>query len=729
MATANSGLPLIPLSPIAQSYVICGNALSQASEKLNEAKQANPPVSVGVLRRLIENVRVERHRLDALGRKMQSLEGATALFWDPETLARQIAIIDIQLYNNVLLDKRWISQLDKKQTKLAHLVDFHKYLVHSLAHQLIYWAELMKGGPSAQAVNPPVTRSDSLFTHLVRVAHLLLHAYRDFSGFAAVMTALTLPEVRRLRKKLEHGCTNRTRDMFRDLVGIISPAKGHHAYRTCLSGKLQAFLRENNDGMMVCVPWIQPHLNAIHDIVTAYTAGDNEDIQANGEIVLSAPGAHKLDTEVSLLELCQQNATIESSDALLDKILNAEKPQQSKRMSSVKPIHVEGLRAAVIPIPNLNHLTPGDTLTHHWLVSRVYLRKDQLINESIEVEALKYGERIACDEENEVDLPMSATASRRTSFIPQQQQQQQQQPVEEEEEEEEEMMTLTQEEQQHIVPETERISQLVDKVDQQQQEEQEVELHSTPPDNKEEKDKDNAIVTNDEPTLEIPIHKPEQEQNSSDSDSNDEGGLDDEQQVDVRLADVVRENQEHEVTPPPVIDNKKNKQALHIATSIISSHHDSNVSKQTKKSRLSPSAPEFVPGKPDSAFEEKWTSYPDNDSETWNGYPVPTEEDEEEVWKGYPGPNSSTDSPRRTSSQSETSEEWKGYHATKMEATWQRESALKVQEHEWQGYTLETLDEDELDSSTMMDGEFEKSRQARGQQGDDLFQRGPRNCA
>ena len=52
-----------------------------------------------------------------------------------------------------------------------------------------------------------------------------------------------------------------------------------------------------------------------------------------------------------------------------------------------------------------------------------------------------------------------------------------------------------------------------------------------------------------------------------------------------------------------------------------------------------------------------------------------------------------------------------------MEAVWQRESAMKVQEYEWQGYTLETYNEDELDSSTMMDGEFEKSRKARGQQG------------
>jgi hypothetical protein len=318
-------------------------------------------------------------------------------------------------------------------------------------------------------------------------------------------------------------------------------------------------------------------------------------------------------------------------------------------------------------------------------VSRVYLRKDQLINESIEVEPLKYGERIACDEENNLELPMSASASRRTSFIPQNTEHQ---PVEEDEEMmaspvETELKPISQpiveQEERELPTTTEQEVMKVDVQDIEQDKPSEPTLEIPNQDEEEQEEEEEEEEAKEE--------QQQQEDSSSDSDD-DEGGLD---EVDVPLADVERDQD-------------------------VS---DSNVSKQTK-SRLSPSAPEFVPR------DDKWT--PDTDSETWNGYPVPEEEDEE-VWKGYPGPNSSTDSPRRTSSQSETSEEWKGYHATKMEATWQRESALKVQQHEWQGYTLETLDEDELDSSTMMDGEFEKSRQARGQQGDDLFQRVSKKCA
>jgi hypothetical protein len=288
-------------------------------------------------------------------------------------------------------------------------------------------------------------------------------------------------------------------------------------------------------------------------------------------------------------------------------------------------------------------------------VSRVYLRKDQLINESIEVEPLKYGERIACDEENDLELPMSASASRRTSFIPQNTEHQ---PVEDEE-----MMALP------VQTELKQISKPIVEEERElptttEQEVMKVDVQDI------EQDKPS------EPTLEIPSQDEQQEQEEeeeeeakeeqqqqedSSSDSDDEGGLD---EVDVPLADVERD------------------QDL----------SDSNASKQTK-SRLSPSAPEFVPR------DDK--GIPDDDSDTWYGYPMPEEEEDED--------------------------EWKGYQATKMEATWKCESDLKAQNADWRGYTLETSNDDELDSSTMMDGEFEKSRQARVQQGDDLFQRVSKN--
>ncbi|CAO3647516.1 unnamed protein product [Mucor fragilis] len=826
-ADKNSGLPVIPLSPIAQSYIICSNALNLATEKLTEAKKANPPVQVGVLRGLLETSKVEAHRLNSLTRKMQSVEAATALFWDSDALARQIAVIDCQLYGHAFLDKRSLSQLDQEQTKLVRLVDFHHYLSHSVAHQLVYWAELVGNSELAAEVVPPVhPTKDSLVTHFVRVAYLLLHAYRDFSGFAAIIRALAFPEVRRLNKKLWHNCNSRTKDMFRELASIVSPSKNYAAYQVALRSKLELYV-QGHGSMMIAVPWIQPHLLSIRSIVTAYTAGDNEDHMSLGDIVLSAPGARKLDMELSILELCQQNNC--SSDFSLQDILSTGglfqlKPNNkraSMAASATKAIHIDGLRAAVIPVANLNHLAPGEQLTHHWLVSRVFLRKDQLINESIEVEPLKAGETIACDsdefeETRFVQPPVSRAASRRTSFVPPEQQEQEQyveqelvdmsstamsssqaaaaaaaaddddgdhsdsendedndssdqggleatgqaidsinepattplaDPVQEANIEHEVTQhpetTVAQmtEETPAVVPEESEPAQVdqdehVDIIVEQEQAPQEmdslsvkledVETQPAEPTQVELQPMEPAAVDVEPKQVELKeMEKPAEEEKAQEE------------------QDVPVQQQEPEPLKP---DSNETKATL--APSSVSSSNSTSASKQ--KSRLSPTAPEFVPassncGQPKktesivtSTTEEKWCGYPiqeeddevatlttNTESEKWVGYPVPAdkqvvkhqpveEEEEEEVWKGYPGPNSSTDSPRRASSQSETSEEWKGYQATKMEATWQRESALKVQEHEWQGYALETLDEDELDSSTMMDGEFEKSRQARG---------------
>lgn len=826
----NGGLPVIPLSPIAQSFIICKNAISQATEKLTEAKKVRPHLGVDVLRGFLETVKLERHRLDTLTRKMQSVEAATSLFWDSDALARQIAVIDCQLFSNVLLDKRSLSQLDAEGTKLVHLVDFHHYLTHSFAHQLVYWAELIKpenASTVAAAVVPPVhATKDSLVTHLVRVAYLLLHAYRDFSGFAAIMKALTVPEVRRL-KKLWSNCSSRTKEMFRDLAQIIAPAKNYQAYHACLRTKLDVHHQTGSGGMMIAIPWVQPHILSIRSIVTAYTAGDDHDQQRTGDIVLSAPGAHKLNIDLSILELCQHNSTISANleDILTPTTTTTDK--KSKRASlaaSSKAIHIEGLRAAVIPVANLNHLAPGDQLTHHWLASRVYLRKDQLINESIEVEPLKPGESITCDKDEFEEAmiqqtkyiasrPVSNATSRRTSSVrPQPSRTSSPPPAapaqvnEEPEFFEQELVDIvrptiiSRESSVHdsdseddnddadggldVVVDNKYIEiPLVKPIQELNVEEHEVTLHPTTtltelePQNEskvetpakeqpaqeiigEEDEEEVVVIISEEepPVVEVAAVEEEQQKVGVEKfDDNKDPLLGHEvstkEEEEQKKVDIKEEQQQQ----PEKAERVNNHSAGNF--SVVSSSNSTSVSKQ--KPRLSPTAPEFVPGGANSnhnaitappvkksssivttttSADEKWLGYPikeedeevsnkDTDSEKWNGYPVPKkatmhpkinedeEEDDDEVWKGYPGPNSSTDSPRRASSQSETSEEWKGYHATKMEADWQRESALKVQEHEWQGYALETLNEDELDSSTMMDGEFEKSRQARGLEG------------
>ncbi|KAF7731660.1 hypothetical protein EC973_008830 [Apophysomyces ossiformis] len=787
MATAAGSLPLIPLSPIAKQVVALGNTLAQATENLTEAKQANPPVSLFTLRRLNEDVRIERNRIDKLTGQMHSVQSATAFHWDPDVLARQIAMVDCQLYANVVLQKRWLCQQDKKQTKLVHLLDFHRYLTHSFAHQLIYWAELTKGRPPIEKVIPLVHPKDNLVSHLVRVAYLLLHAYRDFSGLSAIMKALMLPEVRRLRRLWQ--LPSRIREMYRELTAIVSSANSYAGYHEALRNKVSLFARTATDPRhgsvesTIAIPWIQPHLAAIQSIITAYTAGDHDEINPttaeNLDVLLSAPGARKLAVAISILELCQRNSTTESIDLLEDELNLTD--SSIRRASMMKPLHIDGLRSSIVPIPDLNRLAPGDLLAHHWLVSRVYLRKDQLVEESIEVEPLMPNERLSADDDDEqeedklmaeetptlVDMPIrESVISRRASIS----------------------STRAIKE-----PAKENTSDVVIAEPEAAPTEQENSDDDGSDDNN---DSDNNNDGN-EPNVVAPTPvdetKPMESTPAASNDAADQP-LDSQPETVSDAAGVndagetKQDSQEHVIEQDlqgvwskvnqhkmknEAVEQSKSVAAQSNAAGSVSTQQNSTISEQVKKSRLSPTAPEFIPlnrslslsapvpsGLPSSIIvspassvndiqdlepvpdgeeeneDEIWRGYPnkssdDSDSEEWNGYPSPTsdetmadeEEDEEEIWKGYPMPADATDpNVRRGSSQSEGSEGWKGYHAGKMEAAWQMETELQVQQHDWQGYTLETSNEDELDSSTMLDGKFGRSRQARDQRAEDAIE-------
>ncbi|KAI9315906.1 hypothetical protein BX666DRAFT_1952669 [Dichotomocladium elegans] len=711
---AAGSLPLVPVSPLVKSSNICKNAYAQATERLSHAKQATDPrVEVSLLRRLIEDTRVEQHRLETVEQQMEAVEVATPFNWEPDVLARQVAAVDCQLFEKVIFKKKWLCNLDKKHTNLIHLVDFHRYLTNSFAHQLIYWSELNASSP----VVPPVHPKDNLITHLVRTAYLLVHVYRDFSGFAAIMKALMLPEVRRLRK-LWHTCPSRTRDLYRDLAQIISPSKNFQAYHDLLSRKLETFYSQRNK--TIAIPWIQPHLQDIKLIVKEYTAGD----EASGSAVLSAPGARKLSQVVSVLELCKQSSTSEvPPDELL--LEDNHHKHKSKRMS-VKPVQLDGIRTIIQPPTDLNQLVPGDLQLYHWLVSRVFLTKDQLIEESIQVEQLAPGEELACDKEEEDDEMEVESPSLSIPPTP---------------------VTTDFRSRAFDLPESPSLALGSKKASEETS-------HDNHNDNHDEDDEDN---------------------NGSDGDGDGDGGIaTDELRIVVKpevleptetsteeyktsdnKATTVEEDDLHNVWGDHKAGMTGKSQAAQSVTT-NSSHQDSSASNQTKRSRLSPSAPEFIPSsklslavRSDKATSQSMTTSSsvvvspatsmrdagsllsaqeesavaeqedtEDPEEEWHGYMyhhATKDDSESEKWVGYPSPplESSTPERRGSSTQSEDSEVWKGYHASKMEDDWQQEINRKVQDCEWQGYTLETLDEDELDSSTMMDGEFEKSRQAR----------------
>ncbi|ORZ16424.1 RasGEF domain-domain-containing protein, partial [Absidia repens] len=521
---------------------------------------------------------------------MQSVQAASAFHWTPDVLAKQIAVIDCQLFGMVKLEKSLLCQTDLSQTHLDRMLDFHHYLTNNFAHQLIFWASLSKSSSSAatDTVVPPVHPKDNMISHLVQVAHALLHTYRDLSGFAAIMKALMLPQVRRLRS-LWKNCPSRIKEMYGEMVPILSPDHHYQAYHNVLCQKLSYFfftatspssvtttaLGTSTIDRMVVIPWMQPHLISLRSIVTDYAA-IGESSSSNIDLVLSAPGLQKLAVVMALLEQCQ---TCPASSSLATDLVSGKRSRRQSMVPSVNIKSGSNISSSITTISDLHTLFPGDLLVHHWLVSRVYLRKDQLVDESIQVQPLFDGEQLVCDTHSLDDVAIADLVAKNVS---------------------------------------------------------------------------------------IP--------------SNPSGGLL-ERPSDVPSSPVISATFAGWKTATKSETNAKRTSDEQEKPTL----DNSNINKHGKKSKLSPTAPEFVPllAQPTTHHYENIPSSDDDDDD---------DEDDEE-WTGYPGPPQR----RRASLQSVLSDEWKGYEAAKMEATWELETALKVQQQDWQGYALETLNEEEPD--------------------------------
>ncbi|KAG2180060.1 hypothetical protein INT43_003847 [Umbelopsis isabellina] len=762
MRESDNSLPLIPLSVLTKNCLKTEQELERAKNALDASKASPKPTSTEVLRHLYENERIERTRLESLKKQIQSVQSVTAFKWDPDTLAKQIAIINVQLYGKVKLDNN-LAFSEPRESNLLYLTDFHRYLTASFIHQLIVWSELSRS-PEGRDIDPPIQHRDSLVSHFIRTAYLLLHAYRDFSGCFAVMKALSSPEVRRIRK-IWTQCPSRSKELYKELVAITSPENDYRYYREVLIQKLNMFSADSRskEGFMICVPWINTFSTQMRHIEREYTASGHG---INGgdqkQRLLSAPGAQKL-TEVMLtLRKCQSNTSAEWDESATN--------------SKIKPITVQGLRNSVDPPMDLLKLGNGDLGVYHWLVSRVFLTKQQLIDESMEVEPLMAGEELMCDDEaqsddgeqdlnslpavipdnlvsqaNDISLPTELppstplTQSAEDDDVGDRFQMTSQQPIEHE------TSTETQEYSNESVEE--------------EMEDQISAIGETNMNDRTQKHADNSMSEIQDPGSVNILTPPS---------SSDPLGIIFSNQNDTT---VLAENRNLIDTTEGKSDTVKQNWVVDADASndnpISSSAQTLAQKREARKSRLSPSAPAFVPkiwgmqslpesvqpkstASPSSSttFEEdvsavskdyspkqnlpsgeedlteddeEWKGYQpghsgnnganqqayNSGSDEWKDYKSQQTSDDE-VWTGYPGPSTpTTEISRRHSSRSSTSEDWKGYQAHKTEDTWKNESRQQASQHDWQGYTLETLDEDELDSSTMMNGEFGSKQRER----------------
>ncbi|RCI00838.1 hypothetical protein CU098_010270 [Rhizopus stolonifer] len=654
-------LPLVPLSPLIQTSCEYAKSLAHTTQLLSEEPSGTSSI-------LEKDLAQQREKLDQLTKNMQSIQSLFLTGLDSYQVAKEIAYINCNLFRMVILDEKKLSNFDK-QSNIIPLLDFHRYLSHAFAHMLIY------GDDSS----PKKSSSNSMVAQLIQIAYILLHIYRDFSGCAAIMTCLHMPEVQRLQF-VWHQCPTKYLNVYKEIVAILSPYNQYEAYHHQLWLHTSRFLNTTpNKSQMIAVPFMHAHLGIIRNLVHTQRLSSPFVKDDAVEVILSESSQQALASVTRLLAFCQQHAHIHPIE--LEKystpiMTHRRLSFQSSQRSSAKPIH--SIKLTIGPCSELDGLRSSPTI-YHWLVSRAYLTKSQLHSESMYVAPLAAGEvNLETEQDDDDDMYWE--------FF------------------EQEVPTKV------------------------------VSSHSLAPAKPPKQLKDQQTVVD-----ELVIHKPPEinkQQTSSKSDMNDNGNSNDNRNstsskkstVSNTKEDVARNTETKDMDSGSkssrsednfeILEYEQNKtKNMPTKTENNEESTEQNADK-SKKPLLSPTAPEFVPQKLQRSLEkfndndddddviilteeddEEWAGYPldstpsqtvadTEDDEEWTGYPITSsqeedeeEEDEEEVWRGYPVPQEEEEdeqllpspiSPFTPRADEEltghSNEEWKGYQKTLEEA-------------------------------------------------------------
>lgn len=240
MPTYPNRLPLIPVSPLIQASIETAKFLAKITQKLS----STPDDII-----LQKHLSATKERLDQLTKNIESVQTSFLTEFSLQSIAQEIAYINSQLFRLVILDSAWIANFDKR-VNMIPLLDFHRYLSHALAHEVIYHSE------------------KDIISHLIQLAYLLLFVYRDFSGCTAILDCLQMPEVQRLENAWSQ-CPPKLIKTFKDLLPILSPEGQYEAYYQTLGSLTRSFLNQQHRPCMIAIPFVQAHLRIIHDAPSA----------------------------------------------------------------------------------------------------------------------------------------------------------------------------------------------------------------------------------------------------------------------------------------------------------------------------------------------------------------------------------------------------------------------------------------------------------------------------
>ncbi|KAJ3044132.1 hypothetical protein HDV00_003236 [Rhizophlyctis rosea] len=386
-------IPRVPLSTLQRQLIKHSYQLTIAEQKYLAAQHSMPEPSLPVMRRLVEDLRMERSRVEDLTAKAQSVATKPIYEWEPESLALQIACLDANLFMKVRPRDDLIHHEDSEN--LHACLDFRRFLERITIDAIL-------SNPSYAHCTVSV---------VVSTAYILLYAYRDLNGLAALLGALSTPHFTRLRKIWE-SIPPKTKDVLRHLESIFGLGSGQDHIQ--LVRDLLRF-HYKGGGVLGVIPYLQPMVDEIKDINSAYQAGfQGAGIHGGKQTaVLSDIGVRAQEEVVALVELCQG---VGRRDAQVH--LETTSDQSSGTKKADKLSGTPSFEKATPTSPeDLGTLGDGDVSVGHWILTRVYWSQRELWAKSCELEPVKSGEAFQFEHE-EVTTSLSQPVPIAIPLIP-----------------------------------------------------------------------------------------------------------------------------------------------------------------------------------------------------------------------------------------------------------------------------------------------------------------------
>ncbi|KAJ3172611.1 hypothetical protein HDU88_005940 [Geranomyces variabilis] len=365
-------VPSIPISPVTQLQWKHGHEYQKATARY-QAGQSGPTSSdLGKLRRLLEDVRIQRAKVEELQALTESLATTTITKWRTDELARQIAIVDAELFGKVDVRRDLGRRSSQLGAAAKACIDFHLYL------ERVFIYAILSASESSHADEAVAARAHVLDT-LVSVAHALFYQFRDVNGLCAILRAFASPEIRRLNKTWA-ALHSKTKEALRDLQAALGGNTGREHL------ELVAQILEHHysgGGVLVVVPYLEPFVLDVEDLHNAYSAGMAGD---KGEAMLSEIGARSLDEVLATLGLCQG---VGRPDPSLGKAGKAAASRSAAR---------QGMSSHGAPVPDdLLALGVGNRGLAHWLLTRVYWSRAELWAMSTDSEPAMRGDELPAE--------------------------------------------------------------------------------------------------------------------------------------------------------------------------------------------------------------------------------------------------------------------------------------------------------------------------------------------